>query len=240
MNRALSNAIVQSFSRRGPVVKYFDTAIQDTLSTNASWTATEIVCASYIEANGTTVSAYTDSSLNPSAQGVGYGQVTNQRYFIEKIRIKGHIEPDVTTAAASTSGAGVVRIALVIDQNCAGVQAQGENVFTDWGDSTLVNHSFQQTGQITARRYRVVKDFTFIMNITSAVNNASASTVSYGRREIPFSFMYKPKQPIEVNLLAGVTTPATSSLQDVNMFLLGHSNVGCDIIAVSRCYFTDD
>jgi len=53
-----------------PETKYFDTVFSQTVASAQDWTGTEVPCVNYIQSDGTTVGAYTDSALIPSAIGL--------------------------------------------------------------------------------------------------------------------------------------------------------------------------
>ena len=83
--------------------KYFDTSFAQTISGNADWSGTEVPCTNYIQSDGTTVGAYTDSALIPSSIGAGYGQVVGSKYRIKKIRVRGIIRGGLYPDGADVS-----------------------------------------------------------------------------------------------------------------------------------------
>lgn len=219
--------------------KYFDTAQTQTVANAADWTGTEVPCGSYIQADGTTVGAYTDSALIPSAIGAGYGQVVGAKYKIKKIRVRGVVASQVLADSADVPAPIVVRVALIHDTRPNGAQAQGEEVFTDMGGSDQDNFSFLAMGAGQAGRFRILKDFMTVLQ-PAASGTDGTNTNSVVRQGALFSFTWKPKVPLEILLKANSATPAIASLSSGNIFLLAH----CDgqtpatvIKSCARCYY---
>lgn len=219
-----------------PETKYFDVAIDGhSISTANDWSGSEVPADSYIQSDGTTVGAYTDSALNPSATGTGYGQIVGNKYIIKKIRVRGEILVSTATAGANVNAARSARIALVMDEDPKGSQLQGEQVFSDLGSGTVCNYSFRQMGQVISS-FRVLKDRIFMCDPAAAANNAAGTTVSTGYQKVFFDFTHTFKKPKQVHVLNGAT-PATAQLSDCNIFLLAHCEGVATITAVSRCYY---
>ena len=87
-----------------------------------------------MSADGTTVGAYTDGALIPSAVGNGYGQVIGNKYVIRKLKVRGIVIPDPqTTVAVGPAGAVTCRIMLVQDTQPNGAQIAASSFMTDWG-----------------------------------------------------------------------------------------------------------
>lgn len=155
--------------------------------------------------------------------------------------MKGHFSFTAEFDKALVGVARIVRLILVQDTLCGGAQAASSDLFTDWGTIIPLMHSFQQVGQITAKRFRVLKDFLWTSQMTVAVNDAAAADCSYNHEDIHFSFMYKPKQGIPVNLKVGTGTPAIANIMDNNFFVIACASGGsCAMTAVTRVYYTDD
>lgn len=72
-------------------------------------------CTNYIQSDGTTLGAYTDSALIPSAVGAGYGQVVGSKYMLHKIRVRGQVFPAVNSDQADVPPMASVRVVLVQD-----------------------------------------------------------------------------------------------------------------------------
>lgn len=224
-----------------PETKYFDTAAEAvTLSDSTDWTGTEIAMSQRINENGTTITAYTSSSLNPSAIGSGFGQIIGQKYVIKKIRVRGSMRPVAQPDLADPQAASVVRLLLVQDTNPDGAQAQGEQVMTDFGNLPNV-HSFLNTGS-TLNKFKILADRRFILNpsVTATDGSNTGSSMIDGK---VWSMSHTFKKPLIVTLKGPTTaTPQTSQLQSCNIFLLAMCNGPASSMkmqVVSRCYFCE-
>jgi len=218
--------------------KYFDCSFNATVASAADWTGTEVPCTNYIQSDGTTVGAYTDSALIPSAIGAGYGQVSGNQLYLKKLRCRGSILPDVTSDSPDVLDAATVRVSLVLDMQPNGAQAQGEQVFSDMGGASQCTYSFLAMGAGTGGRFRILKDKTYILQPASAGTDG-ASTNSVTRTGVQFSFSVNWRKALRVILKANSSTPTVASLANCNIFLLAHADGACTIAGVSRCYYTD-
>jgi len=221
--------------------KYFDTSFSNPIAVAADWTGTEVPCFSYVKSDGTTVDAYTDSSLIPSAIGSGYGQVNGSKYNLRKLRIKGAILPIAASDQADVVPATTVRLILVQDLQPNGTQAQGEDLFIDMGTSTQNNSNFLSMGSGSGGRFKIWKDKIFLLNPAVAATDA-ANTASNIRNGASFKFNLNFKKPIQVNLKANSAVPTTASLSNCNFFLLAHQGAGNCIPLLSGCaraYYND-
>lgn len=222
-----------------PETKYFDTVQSQTISASADWTGTEVPSTSYIQSDGTTVGAYTDSALLPSAIGAGYGQVNGNKYFVKSMRCRGELTPTLAPDAADVQGPVTVRVVLVHDTQPNGAQAQGEEVFTDTGNAIQCNYSFQAMGAGSGGRFRILKDKTFLLQ-PGVAGTDGTNTNSVVRNGAKFAFSYRPKKPIQVILKASSSTPTVASLSNNNMFLLAHSSSAAQTISsCTRVYYQD-
>jgi len=224
-----------------PETKYFDTVQSFAVGGAGDWTGTEVTCASYIQSDGVTVGAYTDSALLPSAIGTSYGQVTGNKYMVKQLRIKGEISAAAISDAADMAANQTVRIVLVHDTQPNGAQAQGEEVFTDTGSARACNYSFLAMGAGSGGRFRILKDKTYIMNM-SAAGTDGTNTNSLGYNGHLFRFSYKPKKPLQVVLKANSGVPTVASLSNNNIFMLAHMGSAAPVVtlnSVCRCYYVD-
>jgi len=229
----------------GPETKYFDVAIDASITTaGSSWADTEVPCDFYVNSSGAPA-AYTDSALIPSAQGSGYGQVDGLKYRIKKMRIRGSLSTATTTGGTAASSGTLTRVLLIMDTQPNGAQAQGEDVMQDVGDYSSNAYTFQRVSN-TGGRFRILKDKWFRNNPAVAVNNAAATSVSESYTNSIFKFQWVPKVPVEVNIKAGNATPTVAGLSNLNIFLLAYSyNQGAggaqtvNVNAASRCYYFD-
>lgn len=238
-----SGAMVSRRSRiMPPETKYFDTTFASTNTGGAAdWTGTEVGCSSYIQSDGTTVGAYTDCALIPSAIGAGYGQVGGNKYFIKNLRVRGELAPSVLSDQADVTSARSVRLLLVHDTQPNGAQAQGEEVMTDLGGGNQCNYSFMAMGAGSGGRFRVLKDrLVHLQPALAGTDGANTNSISFHTAK--FAFNYRPKKPIQVVLKANSSTPTVASLSNHNIFLLCHTSsatptVTC--VGAARCYYQD-
>jgi len=234
--RAAARTRVIAFSPQGET-KYFDTSFSQAVSTAADWTGSEVPCTNYIQSDGTTVGAYTDAALIPSAIGAGYGQVVGSKYNLKKIRVRGEIVGTALSDQADVPNAATARIVLVQDLRPNGAQAQGEDVFTDMGDAVQASYSFLAMGAGTGAKFRVLAD-EFCLLQPAVAGTDGTNTNSAVRTGKQFSFVWKPKEPIQVFLKANSATPTVASLSSMNIFLLAHtSNTAATIRGCARCYY---
>jgi len=236
------SAAYQRQARAPQETKYFDVSLIGVGGFAADWTGTEMPCTNYIQSDGTTLGAYTDSALIPSAAGSGYGQVNGSKYYLKKIRVKGQVTVPVQSDSTDCQSARTVRCVLVHDQQPNGAQAQGEDVFQDMGTATQNQFNFLAMGSGNGGRFRILKDETFVLENNVAGTDGS-NTNSLGFQTAVFNWAYKPTKPIQVNIKPNSTTPTTASLANHNIFILCHSNVGTGagpaFTAVSRAYYCD-
>jgi len=235
--RSAGRAVTVLYMPSGDETKYFDTSQSQTIASAADWTGTEVPSTNYVQSDGTTVGAYTDSAIIPSAIGAGYGQVVGAKYRIKKIRCRGQIVSSVLSDQADVQYPGVVRVALVQDTRPNGAQAQGEDVFGDMGTAGQNNWNFMQMGAGQGGRFRILKDFFTVLQPASAGTDG-VSTNSVSRTASTFSFTWKPKVPVEVLLKANSATPTVASLSNCNIFLLAHTSVASiSVDSCARCYY---
>lgn len=221
--------------------KYFDTSFSQTVASAADWTGTEVPCTNYIQSDGTTVGAYTDSALIPSAIGAGYGQINGNKYYLKKLRIKGEVTPPIVADQADVLGAASTRLSLVLDTQPQGAQAQGENVYTDMGIAGQVNYSFLAMAAGSGGRFRILKD-KVIMHQPGMAGTDGASTNSVSRTGTVFKFNLNFAKPLQVQLKANSATPTVASLSNYNIFLLAHTNTATaapTILGCARAYYCD-
>lgn len=219
--------------------KYFDTVQGQIIASAADWTGTEVPNVSYIASDGTTLTAYTDSALIPSAIGAGYGQINGNKYYLKKLRIKGHVVCTAQSDQADVAPAATTRLVLVMDTQPQGAQAQGESTFTDMGSAAACNFSFLAMAAGSGGRFRILKDKTFIHQPASAGTDG-ASTNSVVNSGFTFKMNYNFKKPVQVILKANSATPTVASLSNCNVYLLAHSTSSvANLTSCARAYFQD-
>jgi len=206
-------------------IKYFDTSFTQSAGNAADWTGTEIACTNYIQSDGTTVGAYTDSALIPSAVGSGYGQVDGSKYILKSIAVRGEVVPGASSDTADMTGPRSVRLVLVQDTMPQGAQAQGESIFTDMGNAAQCNYSYLAKGAGTGGRFRILADKVVLCQpATAGADSLVAATNSLGYAGGLFNMTKSFGRGIYVNIKSSGATPATSQLSDCNIFLLAHAS----------------
>lgn len=221
--------------------KYFDTSFSQTVASAADWTGTEVPCTNYIQSDGTTVGAYTDSALIPSAIGAGYGQINGNKYYLKNLRCKGILLGSAASDQADVVTGTSVRLILVQDMQPQGAQAQGESIFTDMGTAFQAQFSFLAMAAGSGGRFRILKDKLYMLQPATSATDA-ANTCSTVRSSTHFKFNVAFKKPIQVQLKANSATPTVASLSNQNFFLLAHTTTGTGVTTISGCaraYFQD-
>jgi len=221
--------------------KYFDCGINAAVTTaGTTWADTEVPCDNVVNSSGTNT-AYTDSCLVPTAQGSGYGQVNGNKYFLKTLRVKGSIFLGIISASATVNNPVPVRLVLVMDTMPSGAQAQGEDVFQDFGNTEENAYSFLRMAS-GGGRYQILKDKIVTVVPLAAANNAAATTVSTVYSQPHFKFAVKPNK--EVQIKTGNANPTVAGTVNCNIFLLAYAYqttaaVGITIQACSRAYYVD-
>lgn len=222
-------------------VKYFDVGINAAITTaGTTWADTEVPADNYVNSGGA-AAGYTDSCLIPTAQGSGYGQVNGNKYLLKTVRVKGSLFVATTTAGTSVANPIPVRLVLVMDLMPSGAQAQGEDVFQDFGATEENAYSFLRMAA-GGGRYQILKDKIVTLTPQAASNNAAGATVSTCYSQPHFKFAVKPNK--EVQIKTGNATPTIAGTVNCNIFLLAYayqstSAVAVTVQACSRAYYVD-
>jgi len=197
---------------------------------------------SYIQSDGTTIGAYTDSALIPSATGAGYGQVVGSKYLLKALRVRGTLKTAAAVDQADVSLPLVVRLLLVRDTQPNGAQALGSSVFTDLGSADMCNFSFQAMGAGAGGRFQILKNKMIILQ-PAVAGTDGASTNSTINEGALFSLEYQPKKPIAVRIQNNVSAPPNiTALSDNNIYLMAHvsgNSPAVTIIGAARAYYVD-
>ena len=213
--------------------------LSQTIASAADWTGTEVPCTEYITSDGTTLSAYTNSALIPSAVGAGYGQVVGTKYALKALRVRGQLAAAVISDSADVVAPIYVVLALVQDTQPNGAQAQGEEVFTDMGSAAQCSHSFQAMGAGSGGRFKVLKRKMFVLQ-PGVAGTDGASTNSVAMQGQRFEFTHQWRKPLVTCIKGNSSTPTVASLSDNNIFLLAHASASIAVInGVSRCYYAE-
>lgn len=226
-----------------PEVKYFDCQFDhtDDGAATAPGTANVILMQTYVNADGSTVSAYTGAALIPSAIGNGYGQVIGNKYLIKKLKVRGSIIRPASGASTPGPAAGLVRILLVQDTQPNGAQFDPAGMFTDFGTVDKFINSFQAIASGSGGRIRILADKFIPMDPVGITADTTLKSAGSSRQ---FSFTKTWKKGLKVVVKSGASTPAVASLSDMNIFMVAFvrdSNVSSDyhITGVSRCAYVD-
>jgi len=218
--------------------KYFDTSFLQTITTGADWTGSEVPCTNYIQSDGTTVGAYTDSALIPSAVGAGYGQVNGSKYYLHKLRIKAQVVATALSDQADVLLPFTTRVVVVMDTQPQGAQAQGEIVFSDMGSAPQCNFSFLAMAAGSGGRFRILKD-KIIIHQPGTAGTDGAATLSVVNGGALFKANLNFKKPLQIMLKANASTPTVASLSNYNIFILAHTGGAAQIQGCARAYFKD-
>jgi len=136
----------------------------------------------------TTIAAATDATggeYDPSAtsmistpvQGDGEQNRDGKRILIDAVEIKGLVSwPAIANDTAMPAGREVF-IALVLDTQTNGAQMNSEDCFKNLSANALGNTS-PLRNLLFSSRFRVLKEWSVLLEPKTAVNNASATTVS--------------------------------------------------------------
>lgn len=226
-----------AFSPQGET-KYFDTSQGSAGIANAAdWTGSELPNTNYIQSDGTTLGAYTESALIPSAIGAGYGQVVGSKYHLKKIRTRGQIWSVVQQDQVDVPLPSFVRMLLVMDTRPNGTQAQGEEVLADMGTAVQNNYNFLAMGAGQGGRFQILADQTVQLEPATSGTDGT-NTNSTVRKAANYNFYWKPRSPVQVLLKANSATPAVASLSSCNIFLLAHASTGTvSVEGCTRCYY---
>lgn len=135
-------------------------------------------------------------TLFAPTEGNGIENRSGQKVQVKSLRIRGNIKQPALTAQTVSDSPGIVRLILVMDTQTNAAQVQAETVMTGQSVTSQSWFAFQNTTGIG--RFRVLKDKVFALRRDTAVNNASAGTVSSSGTNMPFKFNIKFKKPLIV------------------------------------------
>lgn len=223
--------------------KYFDVAIEDNnIRQSSTWTATELSTDKRVDNTGTGIAAYASNTLIPSAQGSGYGEIIGNKYLLKYLRVRGDITCLLNQDQADVAKSIVGRIILVLDKQAQGGQAQGEEIFTDWGGAGSTVHAFLAMG-LNPNRFKILADKQFIFNMTNAATDDTNKCSVTGATQ-SFSLFWKPKTALLVQLKGATgSTPAVTELAGNNIFMLalatGAVADNIQLNACSRAYYSE-
>lgn len=134
----------------------------------------------------------TANSISAIAQGDGESNRDGRKALINSVLIRGSVLLQGLGSVSTVQEPVVVRVALVLDQQTNGAQLDSEDVFLP---ATNVEHAFRNL-QFT-RRFRVLRDKTFVLNPQAAAGTGSVNDTSpvitafnwfIGNLKIPVTF----------------------------------------------------
>jgi len=231
---------VSRLSRFAGETKYFDTYFTQTVDTAADWGSCGVSCSSYMNADGSTVSAYTDQALIPSATGSGNGQVVGSKYIIKKLKVRGEVLSQVSSDSADALPATTVRLMLVQDTQPNGGQALISTMLTDWGTAGQNQFSYQAISSGGGGRFKILYDKIFHLSPAMMGTDGTNTNTQIQNSRI-FQITKSWKKGLKTVIKNGASTPAVAQLSDNNIFLVAHSSglAPCIIRGNARCCYVD-
>lgn len=229
-----------------PELKYFDCGFSVALTPPANWNTLAVPMTSYMNADGSTVSAYTDAAIIPSAVGNGYGQVVGNKYLIKKVKVRGTLGRKSEASLAATGAMPVrCRVLLVQDTQANGAQVDTATFMTDWGAGEACLNSFQAIASGSGGRIRILGDRFVTLQPAIAGGDSTGHTASWEAKQVSFTKTWK--KGLKVVIKSGASTPAIASLSDMNIFLVAYfaepdgltSTTDCLFTGCTRCVYAD-
>jgi len=203
--------------------KYFDVAVGFPVPATIDWASTEVGA---------------DMPQIPIGDDITSRQ--GRKVLLSRVDFRGTVMTAALTGQNALQGPNTVRVILVRNMQPNGVSMNGEDVMGLNGgaaaNTSVAIHLRQST--VSFGRAKIV-DSTYInLDVTAAVNNAGAATVSAASVERSFSMNYRPKKPIPIQYAGSSTAiPNTNSFN----ILCNAEAVqwGPNIQGVMRFYYTD-
>lgn len=204
--------------------KYFDVAFGYAIPTNIAW------------GTGSGLSATPQPQI---AAGDDIYQRNGRKILLTRVCAKGNVFI-APTNATGTSAASPTTVRLILYRILSGQVATNDIIGladgTAYGNSNVALGGFQNPATFGA--VKICDDQTFHLDVTAAVNNASATTVSQTIEEKQVILNYRPKKPIELQYLSsGAVVPNANSFQVVG--LTDSTTFTPTFSGVCRFYYTD-
>lgn len=156
--------------------------------------------------------------IGACTQGTGESQRDGTRIAVKSIQIQGYCVRTPTVATASSRGANLIQISLVMDTQTNATQLNAEDVY------------LTQDPEIPARRvvansqrFRVLKTWMIELHDQGGFNDAAA-TGSLAGMMVPFS-CYK-KMNVQVDFVAGAGAGTIADFKTVSFHIIACSAVG--------------
>lgn len=151
-------------------------------------------------------------AISAVATGTGESNRDGRKIVIKDAFVSGVCELDGITGATLSNG-GIVKIALVLDQQTNGAQFNAEDVFVDPSDADLDALTFRNLEH--QRRFKVLKQVQLVMNPSAGAGDGAAN--DQGRYTIPFRLA---KQGLNIPVNHGGTTAEIASINDNSLHVL--------------------
>lgn len=203
--------------------KYFDVPIGFTVPATNDWSSTEV-----------------GADMPQIPQGDDISQRNGRKILLTRVWANLTMMTAPLTGQTALVGPNTVRAVLVRNFQPNGVSMNGEDVMGLNGgtaaNTSVAIHMLQST--VSFGRAKIVDSKFINLDVTAAVNNAGATTVSAASVERSFTLSYTPKKPIPVNYASSSTAiPNTNSFN----ILVNAEAVqwGPNIQGVMRFYYTD-
>lgn len=201
---------------RAPVrereVRVFDTRGSGTIGGTA-WA--NLGCDEYINNGGTTVAAYTDACLIPSARGSGYGEIQVGKYNLLGVDVRVFVEP----SGNNTQNADILcRFALIEDMAPNLGTPSGPYGFQDWSDEQSTLQSFPAWGAAANARYRVLDEWMGLMTYIPWVAGGVAVN-SISGKVCELKYRWPQARLVGTKVGSDAATPSIAKLSNCNVFL---------------------
>lgn len=204
--------------------KYFDVAFGYAIPTATNWGA------------GTCLGATNAPQI---AAGDDIYQRNGRKILLTRVCAKGSVFI-APTAASGSSAASPTTVRLILYRITSGL-AVGSDLIgmadgSAYGNSNVAMGGFQNPA--TFGTAKICDDQTVHLDVTAAVNNAAATTVSQTIKEKSVVLTYRPKKPIELQYLSSsAVVPNLNSFQIVG--LSDATTFTPTFSGVCRFYYTD-
>lgn len=207
----------------GVEVKYFDAPVGFNVASTTDWTGSE-----------------SGPDMPQIPQGDDIFNRNGRKVQLKRVMFRGTVFTTNTTAATAIAAPISVRVLLVQNKQPNTSSTTGQSVMGLNGgaaaNAAVAMHMFQ--GVQSFGRFKVVDDVTLDIDVTAAVNNASATTVSVAAVQKSFTLNYRPKKPITMDFAGSAT-----AIPNTNSFNIIANAEGTtftpNITGVLRFYYTD-
>lgn len=177
--------------------KYFDVAVGFAVPATNDWASTEV-----------------GADMPQIPEGDDIQSRNGRRISLTRVKFRGTLMTAALTGQTALVGPNTVRVVLVRNLQPNGVSMNGEDVLGlnsgAAGNTSVAIHMFQSPTSFG--RAKIVDDVLINLDVTAAVNNAGATTVSVAAQERSFNLSYTPKKPITIQYAGSSTAiPNTNS-----------------------------